>query len=87
MLKLAPLWVLVTGVAVFMVFFTIIEMPNNSILTPMLTAVWAGVALFSSILTMGEFKESRATSSEEFKKFHQQVRRRNARRRQQQSKF
>ena len=87
MFKIAPLWVLVTGVSVFMVFFTIIEMPSSNILTPMLTAVWAGVALFSIILTMGEFRDSREDPSAGFRKFHQQARRRNARRRQQQSRF
>ena len=84
MFRLAPIWAMVLGLALFMVFYTIIEMtaaPAN--LQIFLTVVWAGVGLFSAIEMMGEFKESRKKPDpfEAFKNFHTSTRKRNARRR------
>ncbi len=75
---------MVLGLALFMMLYTIMEMtaaPQN--LQIFLTVVWAGVALFSAIEMMGEFKESRKGPDpfEAFKIFHASTRKRNARKR------
>lgn len=84
MFRLAPIWAMVLGLALFMFFYTIMEMtaiPQN--LQIFLTVVWAGVGLFSAIEMMGEFRESRRGPDpfEAFKTFHATTRKRNSRKR------
>lgn len=78
------LWTLVVGVGIFMMFFTITEMPTTTI-NGILTTVWFAVAVLAGVEGTIEYRRStrRPDPNQEFREYHRKVRRANAKRRRQ----
>lgn len=75
-LELAPSWLILVGVAFFMLFFTMQSLPDGELKT-FLFMGWAGVVLLASFETMGEFRARNGASSDTaFYEFHNRIQRR-----------